>query len=281
MRDTENAFTYIWTIENCSILLIPKATVSPTFQVSFLENTEWHLAIEDVDEETLSFLIVRENDDGPDFIEVVTELSLLSFEGLPLETRNYKFKMAKGDSLEYDRSVDDIFQLNRNECVPNDTLTIRCRMWKPRIIVRGIHLAFARSRQALEKRTFFWAIRDFSRIQSQPVMKSLEGYEYLFLMLFVVEVDGMEFVNFSVLNTYAFNFLRFNCEISVIDVKGRKCFSLSCTDKVTPTKSALFFFVKNYVVDSKRTFLPNDVLTLRCEFQIGSGVSWSKHATLG
>ncbi|GFY38329.1 hypothetical protein TNIN_135571 [Trichonephila inaurata madagascariensis] len=113
MCDTENGFTYIWAIENCPILLIPKAIVSPTFRANFLENTEWHLAVEEVDEKTLSFHIVRENDDGPDFIEVVTEFSLLSFEGLPLETKNYQFKVAKGDSLEYERSVDYIFQLNK------------------------------------------------------------------------------------------------------------------------------------------------------------------------
>ncbi|GFV99706.1 speckle-type POZ protein B [Trichonephila clavipes] len=275
MCDTENCFTYIWTIENCPILLIPKSIVSPTFIVSCLENTEWHLEVEDIDEKTLSFLIVRENDDGPNFIEVVTELSLLSFEGLPLETKNYQFKVAKGDSLEYERSVDYIFQLNRTECIPNDTLTIRCRMRKPRTTVRGIHIAYARSRQALEKRTCFWAIRDFSRVQNQVVMKPLEGYESLLLMLFVTERNAIELVSFTVFKKYAFNFLRFNCEVSVMDVRGRKFFPINCTDLEIPTENPLFFFVKNDVVDSNRNFLPNDVLTLRLEFQIGSGVTWS------
>ncbi|GFY38328.1 hypothetical protein TNIN_135561 [Trichonephila inaurata madagascariensis] len=106
-------------------------------------------------------------------------------------------------------------------------------------------------------------------------MKPLEGYESLLLRLFVTEMNDVELVFFTVFKEYAFNFLRFNCEVSVIDVRGRKFFPTNCTDSEILTENAFFFFVKNNVVDSSGDFLPNDVLTLRLEFQIGSGVTWS------
>ncbi|GFU06328.1 speckle-type POZ protein B [Nephila pilipes] len=278
--NTQTAYTYIWAIENCPILLAPEIIKSPVFQVDFLQNTKWHIAIEGIEEQIIRFFIVREKDQGSDSIELVFEISFLSFEGLPFETRSYQFKIAQCDSLEYERSMDYIFRIKRTEYLANDTLTLRCRMWRPKTHVSGISLCYARTRLGLEKRTFFWGIRDFSHLQKEKkefyLVKSFEGTQSLSLALFVKKVNDVECVFIKVCTNDATNLLRFNCEISVINGRGKKFFRRKYTDLLTSTNNIFRLLQKKDIMDRKTKLLPNDVLTVRCEFQIGSGVIWSK-----
>ncbi|GFS33143.1 speckle-type POZ protein [Trichonephila inaurata madagascariensis] len=160
--DTPAAFTYIWAIENCRTFLAPESVESPVFEVESLESTEWHLAIEEKGEKFLSISIHREQDSGPDIIEIDFQLALLTSQGTCVKKENHRSRFLKGGHFELAESTDHIFKSETDQYLSNDTLTLRCQMWGLGLDTPRPNLCFAGSRLGLVKCTFFCNIRNFS-----------------------------------------------------------------------------------------------------------------------
>ncbi|GIY67270.1 hypothetical protein CEXT_144231 [Caerostris extrusa] len=75
-------FTFIWAIENSSVLSIYGAR-SPTFTVDSLAETRWELSISTCDI-IICYIFRKPDMNGPDSIDVDFELSFLNSAGLPL-----------------------------------------------------------------------------------------------------------------------------------------------------------------------------------------------------
>ncbi|GFW22120.1 speckle-type POZ protein [Trichonephila clavipes] len=277
---TENAkfsdiFTYIWAIENCSTLITPDGILSPVFEVNFLRNTKWILAIKDFDQQFISYCIQREYDGGPDSIEVFFELSFLSADGFSLKTVQSRSHFKEGEYLEYAAFTEYVFELHRLQYLVNDTLTLRCRMFRLRTdSLSERNLCFARTRLGLERRIFIWDIRNFSTFPPGRDVKheiDIEGALPLQLAFNVVVVDGIEHVAFKIFKSPSGRFLRFNGEISILDVSGKKYLTHDFCSFSTVIDLNLIVCEKTLLMDNKSTLLLDDLLCIRSEFEIGYG----------
>ncbi|GFV99708.1 speckle-type POZ protein [Trichonephila clavipes] len=193
-----DVFTYTWAIENCSKLITPDGILSPAFEVNFLENTKWALSIKNFNQQFFSYYIQRQEDGGPDSIEVFFVLSFLSADGLSLkEVRRHSY-FRKCGYLEYAALTEYVFELHRLQYLVNDTLTLRCRMFKIRTDgMSEQNLCFARTRLGLERRTFMSDIRNFSTFQpgrdvKHQIESAIEGALPLVLAFNMVVVDGID-----------------------------------------------------------------------------------------
>ncbi|GFY48577.1 speckle-type POZ protein [Trichonephila inaurata madagascariensis] len=269
-------FTYIWAIENCSKLITPDGIPSPVFEVNFLENTKWILAIKDIRQQFISYYIQREYDGGPDSIEVFFELSFLSADGFSLKTVQSRAHFKEGEYLEYAVLTEYVFELHRLQYLVNDTLTLICRMFRVRTdSLSERNMCFARTRLGLERRIFIWDIRNFSTFQPGRDVKhqidSIEGTLPLQLAFHVDVVDGIEHVAFKVFKSPSGRFLRFNGKISILDVSGQKYLTRDFINFSTVTNVNFILCKKTLLMDNKSTLLLDDLLCIRSEFEIGYG----------
>ncbi|GFR16347.1 speckle-type POZ protein [Trichonephila clavata] len=269
-------FTFIWAIENCSKLITPDGVLSPVFEVDFLENTKWILAMKDLSQQFFSYYIQR-CDSGPDSIEVFFELSFLSADGLSLKEVKRHAHFREGEYLEYAAFTEYVFELHKLQYLVNDTLTLRCRMCKVRTYgMPEKNLCFARTVLGLERRTFVWDIRNFSTFQpgrdvKHRIESTIEGVLPLLLSFNVVVLDGIEYVGFKFFKSYSDRFLRFNGVISILDVSGKKYLSHDCFNFTTLTDVHLKLCEKTLLMNNKSTLLSDDLLCIRSEFEIGYG----------
>lgn len=277
--DITPAFTFIWAIENCPMLLTPEGIESPTFQVDSLENTKWSIAIKDLDEDTFSYSIHRKNDLGPDHIEIVFELQFVARIELRLKKLHHRMVVAKGGILSFEATMDSIFRSNI-QFLENDTLTFRCRMWKVGIFRMKPDFCCARARLGLERRTVFWNVKQFNTFLPEhslnyEIESYIKGVSPLTLSLCMKDGCEQENVWIKILGNGETKFHRFNCEFSVLDVNGKKHFIRKVTHLSTKNDQCILFFQKKKLVDYEMNLLPGDVLTIRCEFVIGSGTVWN------
>ncbi|GFW34961.1 speckle-type POZ protein [Trichonephila clavipes] len=277
--DTPAAFTYLWAIENCLKLFAPESIKSPVFEVESLESTAWHLAINEKDEKFLTVGIYREQNHGPSIIELVFQLSLLSSKGTFVKTKNYRSQFVKGGHFEIAEPT-AYLKKERNEYVLNDTLTLRFQMWGVGLDTPRPNLCFAETRLGFERRTFFCNLRNFSTLSPGRVLECRllpTAAESLTLIIAFCVIDrgGKEdiFIKFS---EDSKKLLRLNCEISVLDSKGRKCIHKTGHNLITSSDISMYFLQKNEVIDKNSSLLPNDVLCLRCELEIGYGAIWNE-----
>ncbi|GFW34965.1 speckle-type POZ protein [Trichonephila clavipes] len=278
--DTPAAFTYLWAIENCLALLAPERIESPVFEVESLESTEWHLAIKEKGEKLLSISIHREQDSGPDIIEIVFQLSLLTSQGTCVKQEIHRSQFLKGGYFELAEPTDHIFKSTTDQYLSNDTLTLRCQMWGVGLHTPRPNLCFAGSRLGLDRRTFFCSIRNFSALAPGQELKyhvAISGENPTLDVAFCVMGSyGNEsiFIKFS--GDSSMKILRFNCEVSVLDSDGRKCISIRKNNLLTSSDTYVYFFQKNEVIDKNPSLLLNDVMCIRCELEIGYGASWNE-----
>ncbi|GBM74495.1 hypothetical protein AVEN_25412-1 [Araneus ventricosus] len=94
-------FTYIWAIENGSFFFsFTQFVSSPVFIVESMEKTEWYLEIFRTSEGShISMRLWRENDGGPERIEIVFEFAFLRADGLPLKKTTDSITLAKNKHL--------------------------------------------------------------------------------------------------------------------------------------------------------------------------------------
>ncbi|GIY21593.1 hypothetical protein CEXT_624011 [Caerostris extrusa] len=136
-NDFKNEFRFLWTIENFSYCWQKKSEriASPPFVVDALDDSEWKLWLcprGDKDGNYIACFLYRENDSsGPDNIEIEYELAFLAADGAVLVSKGLKRVFNKGIYRGFDlekRQV--VFSAKKDEFLPRDTLTVRCRLWR-------------------------------------------------------------------------------------------------------------------------------------------------------
>lgn len=275
------AFTFLWTVENCPILLSPKNIESPVFYVDCLQNTRWHLEIKNVDQQYLLYFIHRDQDNGPTCITINYELSFIAADGTPINSERHQNQFLHGNFFEFSMPSEDVFITRRAEFLSNDTLSLRCRMWIVGKQVALNNLCFARTRLGLDRRTIVWCIRGFSNLRpGKDVVYQLLLNEArtpaLNMALCVSVVNGEDYVVVKFLKSSDTNFLHFNYEMSVLDMTGKKHFTKKARILLTACDRLTHLFRKEKLMEDAELLLPYDVLCVRCEFEIGCGAVWSE-----
>ncbi|XP_055924819.1 speckle-type POZ protein B-like [Argiope bruennichi] len=261
-------FTFIWTIEN---IRLPIYTKCPIFTAKNLEMTQWSLFLSCASYGDVFLSIYRErDDDGPDSIEIKCELSLLRTDGLPLikKVEINKFEICSRIVFDFPDEL-EVFLGRRNEFLPNDELTIRCRMWRTGTEILKPDLCFARTRFRPNRLSFVWAVREFSSLRTGQVRKlflDTTSTEEITLEFFIKETEGKEYIN--VVFGDSLDAVE-NIKMCLLDFEGKVVHfanDLEFTD----------FFEKDRLTEDKDTLLPNDVLTLRCEIELAAETEWNR-----
>ncbi|GFY80103.1 TD and POZ domain-containing protein 4 [Trichonephila inaurata madagascariensis] len=275
------AFTFFWTIENCPILLSPKSIVSPIFYVDCLHHTKWRLEIKNVEQEYLLYFIHRDQDNGPYSVTIIFELSFIAADGSPISSERHQKQFVHGNFFEFNLPSDDVFRSRKSEFLSNDTLSLRCRMWEVKKDIKSKNLCFARTRLGLERLTIIWCVRGFSTLRpgeevEYQVFLANARPSTLNMRLCVIVDSGEKHVVVKFLKCSDMNFLHFNCELSVLDITGKKHFAKKSRILLTACDRHMQLFRWEKLLEDKKLFLPYDVLCIRCEFEIGCGVVYNE-----
>ncbi|GFY68115.1 hypothetical protein TNIN_445451 [Trichonephila inaurata madagascariensis] len=254
---------------------------SPTFIADTIERTKWKLVLYpdgdlSVKNDPMSFFLRREEDSkGSIDITIFFEFSFLAVDGSVIKSSGigeHSFVRGKdGGFLEILKK--ELLKSQRQQFLPNDILTARCRMWKKSGQITEEIQCFARTQIGAERRLFVWAIRNFSTCTDSnfniksisnetPVMplKLYQGHKGQ-LNLLVLRKDR---IKCSVFNIKLLN----ASENEVEYLKKKIIFNIKCEGFFIQGD----FFKKKVFMENKQLYLPNDVLTLHCECYFTTGI---------
>ncbi|GBN88971.1 Speckle-type POZ protein [Araneus ventricosus] len=281
-------FTFIWIIENASSLLNSGWVDSPSFIVQRMEKTKWKLSTYyDISMGELCLQISREEDNGPDSIEIEHEISILDDDGSPIAMLTYlqQFRCATLCSPNLSESGDEVFFQRRDEFLPNDELTVRCRMFRTGTEISKSDTCFARTRLGVDRRSFVWAVRDFSSLRKEEkrtriINPNTHGSPRLILSLFLSERDLKTYLNIQIDHNSETSCHFIICKISVLDSYGRKVHSKE-TEGLLDEDFQVCTFRKDKIMNDESFALENDVLYLKCEFELVAELVWNRIESYG
>ncbi|GBN79713.1 hypothetical protein AVEN_162693-1 [Araneus ventricosus] len=276
-------FTYIWAIENGYSLTFGTILSSPVFIVNSLEMTKWSLGWYVFGSDIRLFLQREQENAGPEWIEIDYDLSFLGADGLPLIKNTGTFPFRKGFYSGFSKFAekDEVFCLRRAEFLPRDVLTVRCRMWRKTNKTLKPHVCFARTRFGLDRHCFVWAIKDFSSLplgyKTTRLLKSTSvGASALILNFCLKEYGGKVCVSIDIERKDVTKIPGITGEIALLDGEGAVVHSETiCLNYFKRNMDLCRFVEKPKLLSSVNNLLPNDVLSLRCEFEIYYGPLWS------
>ncbi|GBL91390.1 hypothetical protein AVEN_146403-1, partial [Araneus ventricosus] len=277
-------FTIIWKLENASYCWQSRSEYieSPSFTVDEIQETKWKLRLYPSYENEIGFHLFRQADNkGAESVVIVCELAFLSSDGSLLdviETKNAV--IAKLGCIGKFVSRNEVFTVRRSVFLPQDTLTARCRIWKSVGEMSKDVQCFARTRIAVEKRSFLWNIENFSTFRKdkkETYEIKFHGNDESFMSLELFLTRGLVFdetVRFKIIPNYQ-NIKMCTFQLSIVDASTNavKCFQDEFWYRdPCGSKDFTLFCTKSELLEKKSTYLPNDVLSLWCECAFSCGI---------
>ncbi|GBN30955.1 BTB and MATH domain-containing protein 43 [Araneus ventricosus] len=288
MADENEGFTVIWKIKNFTYCLQKKLEPlsSPSFVVNSFSSTRWNLLLYPrgvEDDKDVSFYLHRKND-GPEKISLDYELSIISAEGIPtacVEVKDHSFTVHHGFGASEFISRKDI-EKDRDVLLPDDILTVRCRMWYCGIepSPKGCTLSTC---IGVDKGTFNWPIRSFSSLRvNEERALSLESSskDYPSMLLKMSLTGGYlrdRYVKIEISQTNAKRPSYVVLNVQVLSVYG-KSLEIAEAEHFFEKKDDVQvwkfppFITKEKLIGKRSTYLPGDVLTLKCNCVLSVGV---------
>ncbi|GIY39097.1 speckle-type POZ protein B [Caerostris extrusa] len=284
-------FTVQWALTNPRYVwhAVRESIHSPAFVVDALEGTKWSLGLcgkRLSDENHFEYCLFREGDCdvGVEEIEVNYELSLLRADGSVLEkgeTMNRSFRKGGTCGTGVHVTPGNRTTLKRLGFT-KDTLTTRCRMWRPDgKATENVH-CFVRTRVEEEKRSFVWNIEKFSTLRASQkttyTMKSFMTNEPLMKvnhsLVYKGIYPGLIQFKFTAANYVKMKFLEIR--LFTLDTKGNrteflKRQNLFCDGEIFYVILS-WFVTENQFLEAKKMYFPDDVFSLlgECTFSTGT-----------
>ncbi|GBN19857.1 hypothetical protein AVEN_114564-1 [Araneus ventricosus] len=275
-------FTYTWIIENFSELTYIDLK-SPSFVIKSIGDTVWYLQIE---ENVHFYCHIRTNNfsvkecNGIDF-----EFSFLGADGSPVIS-----KRSSKSRLFLSLLSRETFLERWAEFIPNNTLTVQCRMWRREHTVPTTDLCHARTKLKIYKESFVWAVKEFGALNSSeagdfrnlawnerkvyPLKPLTQKGPFMALILYLKRNSVSEDVYVDFLIEKGRDYV-FSCEISVLNANGNMIVSKVARGRPYFSWTILRFWPlisKDKLISNKNLFLPNGTLFLKCSFEVCTGV---------
>ncbi|KAF8771295.1 TD and POZ domain-containing protein 5 [Argiope bruennichi] len=282
-------FTFIWKLENIRYCVQKKGEliISPPFEVGEIEGTIWTLGLYPRGKEVgnyIGFFLYRDiNSKGEIDPEIQYELHFVANDGSVLKSFDVtKYAIPKGTGYGLDKFVkrEDVFLTKRSEFLPQNTLTVRCKIWKcTRELLQDVCCS-ARTRIGAEKRSFLWKIENFSALEIDKkysyLLKSFVNNKQL-ITLDLSVTGGLsceEIIRFQfVLQDQSIKFSAL-C-LHLVDAYGNK---VQCNqdefwfDTQNKYKQFSFLFTRQQLKAKKSVYLPDDVLSLHWDWTFSKGI---------
>ncbi|XP_055952006.1 speckle-type POZ protein-like [Argiope bruennichi] len=267
--------TFIWAIENASKLHLSKSFRSPMFTTDseVMQDTKWQLVMELGIEYMTIFIRRIEEDEGPNMIDIDYEISLLSAEGYPLVKMmdRKQFKNSSNYVLRRFAKTDEVYNVRKDEFLPEGTLTIQCRIWRKNLGISKVDLHYFRTKKNADRISFLWSIKNFSTLRQDVkrthyVNPTTERVPQLTATFFFVKKKGKEslFMNFEL----GVESNPIHGRVSILDANGKVYHTIQIDESFHRNFFTKIVYPKNKIMANKESLLPNDVLTLKCEFEI-------------
>ncbi|GIY07723.1 speckle-type POZ protein B [Caerostris extrusa] len=171
-RSDKALFTFVWKLINFSFYSEPNTLTSPAFVVKALEETTWalHLCPRDKSESEseVTYYLQRMDDAGPESIAVDYELSLVNGRGYTMKSamfRNYSFKRKCRDGCAAHALRDEILVEKKSSYLPDDTLTVHCKIWKLEEEAKVVGKCIAQTLIGIEHANIIWTVENFSQLE--------------------------------------------------------------------------------------------------------------------
>ncbi|GBM91687.1 hypothetical protein AVEN_79280-1 [Araneus ventricosus] len=260
-------FTYIWTIEN---MCACRCLSSPSFTGEGMDKTRWCLQLYCTENSRLIQLEIRRSIFGPDSIEIKFELSILGIDGLPLIEKLRKQQFYKGHCFKF-AIREEVFLKKGSEFLPRDALTIRCRMWRTGTEISKHELSFARTVLREYRGSCVSELREFSSLQvgqkREVLLNPTTEQDIQFTLIFSIREEGDE--QYLCIETRSHKAIcNGKIKICLLDAKGKVVNSRELPESYRYHLIFGDFFGKRKLMGDKTSLLPDDVLSLRCEFEI-------------
>ncbi|KAF8771271.1 Speckle-type POZ protein B like protein [Argiope bruennichi] len=282
-------FSITWKIENMTgcYQKFDNEISSPTFTVNTLDKTVWWLAVTprgEIDSiDYISLYLYRDIDKTDTTIDVKFEFALIGKDGSVLvsDVTDYAFPENAGYGFPTFARIEKIFNTKRSLYVPQDTLTVRCRIWKNGEGMSENGQCLARTRFEVEKRSFLWSLKNFSTIEldkkcKYSIKSNMNKNSVMDIEMFETEGENSNKIIRCVLSPQDEKIKYCTLRLSLVNESGNKIesnrqeFWYSKKDK---SAEFTFFFTKKILMDNKQLFLPRDILTLHWEFVFSRGIA--------
>ncbi|CAL1281831.1 unnamed protein product [Larinioides sclopetarius] len=271
--------TFLWHIENYSFCSHEKgeALLSPDFKPEGLEGTSWYLCLyprgaTDEHKGFISLYLRRWSDNGPEYVSIKFQLSVLAEDGSALSSKEYDHSFrgwnwqGSGDFLKMDESL----YLRK---LPRDVLTVRCKMWRGEGEVPRLAPICIRTCIVVETISFRHEVDNFSALKPNrkhtiriPSPLKREYFVTSSLYFTVHSCPAGEMI-FEIKPTDS-SYILCKRKISLI---GSENIILRSVDdnrfdvEKRDIRKLPLSFTRQKIVNKKNEYLPRNELTLHCE----------------
>ncbi|CAL1262234.1 unnamed protein product [Larinioides sclopetarius] len=283
MEDNKECIEVTWRIENYNFS--ESSIQSPSFIINSVESTSCFLEIVPksvLRNDHIAFLAQRKVGDsfGIHFI--------VSFFTDDSSTPVYKGDFGIISNLLISSACyvphSEIYAKEKGTFLPPKTLTIHCRIFGTRDYFSGLSQCFARTRIEVMRTAFFGFAEDFSHLipneKKHLMIKSFSTEEQLFNLNLSLggNLCCKEKVRFEIVPLKKDYIKYCACKLFLLDCDGKK---IECgRNEITfcerePQKWEFpLYFTKDYLMRKNSQFLPDDTLTLKCEFAFSTGIGY-------
>ncbi|CAL1283580.1 unnamed protein product [Larinioides sclopetarius] len=294
MNDGRAECTFLWRIENYSYCWHKNGDglVSPEFTVDSFEGTVWAINLyprgdgQDA-EGYISLYLTRckKIDDVPVDFSVKYELSVPAADGLSSRFDG-EATFAKGIGYGCRKFLkrDEALLHREADLLPQDTLSVRCKMWRGEGSVREATEITARTRIGIEEISYLHLIESFSKLEPDEektiqIKSPAKRHCSLTSSLYLVE-DSWEGTIMLEITPSDENQILAKCKISLLDTSGGKteCGELDnrLDDIRKDIKNLPVDLTMQAILNEESDYLPEDNLSLSCECVFSTGVEYSK-----
>ncbi|CAL1276734.1 unnamed protein product [Larinioides sclopetarius] len=274
-----NNFSYCWQKKD-------EAIVSPKFSMFVPEATKWKLLLYPrgtSDVNSIALFLRREKDcDGAENIDLEYHLETLNADGSILTKRNAKLAFHKGTCGGFPVFLNrnSVLLKSRVRYLPQDILTIRCRIKRLDEKSLEIRQIFARTIINVERRSLLWTVQGFSSLTTNQkkrlLIKSASGKELIKFDLFLT--GGQCFEEKINLNIHFIDKRMefFTLQTFLLEVGGIKVDSGKYENWRELGELATFplKLSRNKLLADGDLYLPNDVLSLKLELAVSTGFAF-------
>ncbi|GBM49445.1 TD and POZ domain-containing protein 4 [Araneus ventricosus] len=287
-------YTITWFIENYSYCLHKNTEelISPQFFANGLESSAWLLYLYPRGSRVLSkgcislFLKRSEFDDGPGNISLKYELSFLGADGSAVTSKEMRYTFKKGDSYGYFEflQMNDSLLRGKADLLPQDTLSVRCKMWMNEGDIHKVGKCSARTRIVIRHISFLHIVEGFSILEPNQKktfeIQSSTKEECVTSSMYLTDSSCCDERIILEITPSSTKHILSKCKCYLLDTSGNvmKCGEEdNRSDATRKDISKLpLSLTRKSILNRKSEYLPDDKLTLLCECTFSTGNKYEK-----
>ncbi|GBN07956.1 Speckle-type POZ protein [Araneus ventricosus] len=293
MNNGRKEYKLLWLIENYSYCWHQnkERLLSPKFNA--LDSKAWclHLFPRGGREEDSRFIGIYlnrdEKDVGPESILLKCELSILAADGSTLSSTeyNYTFKRGAGYGVSQLVQIDEVLLRRRTDYLPQDTLTVCCKMWKDGGNIYKIEQSSARTRIGIEKISFLHVVENFAELEPNEKKTvhiqspSKQNCDISSSIYFVNGSGGGGEIIAEIMPSDK-NHILFKQKLSLLDASGNIIECGNVDNRFDATREDIrklpLSLTRQSILNRKNDYLPNNELSVLSECTFSTGVELEK-----